>query len=119
MTTGASTRGGGVATLPRDAQPRIIADFGTRLFDFMFPRDVFTLCRKARAEAEASGRRVRVAIRLSQHLRHVAGLPWEALFDRDRREYLATSGKVALARVTQENAVVRRASPVLRVLRNY
>ena len=91
VTVGAATRGGRGAAARRNAQPQIIRDFGTRLFDFLITRGVFNLYSDLRAEAERKERRLRVSLRLGGEQRDLARLPWEALYDRDRLEYLATS----------------------------
>lgn len=116
VTVGAATRGARGAAARRNAQPQIIREFGTRLFDFLITRAIFNLYSDLRAEAERRERRVRVSIRLGGEQRDLARLPWEALYDRDRLEYLATSPRAWLTRVAAKLDAGTRVTSRIRIL---
>ncbi len=98
------------------SEPRIIEGIGTRLFDLLFRRDVFTLYSEARDWAAEADGRISLHVRLTEEMRELGVLPWETLYHAERREYLAISDRVGLTRTAEDFVKAVRKTPKLRIL---
>ncbi len=92
-------------------------DFGTRLFDKVFSGDVRDCLSNSRGRATSSGANLRIRLRLTK-VPELLDLPWELLFDRLARRFLALDGSTTLVRhlPVAEPVVPMRVDPPLRVL---
>ena len=63
-----------------------LRDVGQKLFDALFSDDVEDAYRSSASVAEERGQKLRVVLRLTEP--KLAGLPWEAMFDRKTDEYV-------------------------------
>jgi streptogramin lyase len=72
-------------------------DFGGSLFESTFSGDVMLAWRQSLQSARASGRSVRLRLRLGD-APSVAGLPWELLYDRRTDSFIAQSEKTPVVR---------------------
>lgn len=106
---------GAVAERPA-SEPLILREIGTKLFDILFRRDVFNLYGEARSTVQQEGRVLRLLIRLTDEMRELGTLPWEALYDSDKRECLAITERIGVARTANELLQSVRPRQQLRIL---
>lgn len=69
------------------AEERPVQEFGTRLFDFLFPAELREHLAAARNQAARDGIPMQVRLRIRPP--ELAILPWEFLYDQGRDEYLS------------------------------
>ena len=71
--------------------------FGRQLFEALFDRQIRALLYRSQGLAQQQGRGLRIRLHLEQ-VPELAYLPWEALYDSDRSEFLALSTQTSLVR---------------------
>src|SRR5918998_4481801 len=94
-----------------------VRDFGTRLFDAVFHDQVGSALAASRDQAESRDAGLRVRLRLTDSP-ELADLPWEYLYDKDARRFLALSEWTPLVRYLDLPGRIRLVAvhPPLRVL---
>ncbi|MGY1761960.1 CHAT domain-containing protein [Geodermatophilus sp. SYSU D00779] len=94
-----------------------VREFGARLFDAVFHDQVHSALMASLDQAEGQDAGLRVRLRLTDSP-ELADLPWEYLYDRDARRYLALSAWTPLVRYLDLPGRIRPLSvrPPLRVL---
>jgi YVTN family beta-propeller protein len=94
-----------------------VREFGARLFDAVFHDQVHSALTASLDQAEGQDAGLRVRLRLTDSP-ELADLPWEYLYDRDARRYLALSAWTPLVRYLDLPGRIRPLSvrPPLRVL---
>ena len=74
----------------RRRRPTAVREFGGRLFDAVFRDELRVALATSLDHAESQGAGLRVRLRLSDSP-ELADLPWEYLYDRGSRRFLALS----------------------------
>ena len=94
----------------------LIMEIGSSLYRAVFSEQVGTCFIRSQDEAERSGKGLR--IRLSLRAPEPVGWPWEYLYDRDKKEFLARSAQTPLVRWLDVPQLVTPvlAQPPLRML---
>src|SRR5687767_12216782 len=99
-------------------EAEVVREFGRRLFDAVFRDQVRDALADSRAHVEAEeGTGLRVRLRLADSP-ELADLPWEYLYDRDVRRFMALSQWTPLVRYLEMRGAVRplMVRPPLRIL---
>lgn len=106
------------ADLPaRSTNAALLKGLGTRLYQALFPADIYGHLRASVAGAEAVRHGVR--LRLIIEPPELSALPWEFLYDDDTNTFLANSTQTVLSRyirVPMSKRDVKAASPPLKIL---
>lgn len=93
----------------------VVEDYGSALFDALFPGEARAVYRDGLAQSLTSGSRLRLLLDLDERS---GDLPWEYLFDADRSSFLAMSQDTSVMRFIDHGPVTRNTAPIdqLRVL---
>ncbi|MEV0800574.1 CHAT domain-containing protein [Kribbella sp. NPDC050281] len=115
LRVGRPRRGPARGEPPRDAA--VVRDFGGRLFEAVFHDELRVALATSLDQAEGDDAGLRVRLRLSD-CPELVDLPWEYLYDRENRRFLALSEWTPVVRYLQFPGRVRPLSvrPPLRVL---
>jgi hypothetical protein len=81
---------------PGRSDDRVLAEFGSNLFDSIFPSPIAAVYRASLGLARAEGRGLRVRLRVEAP--ELAALPWEYLCDGEEDRFLALSPETPLVR---------------------
>lgn len=90
---------------------KLLTDAGSRLFTALMRDDVRDLWIAARSDLDQQ-RIDGLRIRLALHPPSVAALPWETLYDPDRRQAIAANGRTLLVRVEESQRLVQPPRPL-------
>lgn len=105
--------------LRRLGSPQLEAakQLGTRLFDAIFPGDMFAALRTSQTEAKRLGQRLRIRLRLTD-APELSAVPWEYLYDKKRNSFLSLSVETPIVRYLDlaEPIEALRVAPPLRIL---
>jgi cellulose biosynthesis protein BcsQ len=90
---------------PSDAMARttddmIVREVGSQLFDFIFQRSVLDLYRECYARARKVGQPLLIRLRVTHP--GLSYVPWETLYDRTNRFYIAVSQQTLLTRALED-----------------
>ncbi len=93
-----------------------IAEYGDRLFSFLFHSEIETLYRAnfERAENEVPQQALRIKLRIDAP--ELAFVPWEALYDARAHRYLCPSLRTLFQRSADESDEIRGRPPPFRIL---
>ncbi|MCB0032692.1 MAG: SUMF1/EgtB/PvdO family nonheme iron enzyme [Anaerolineales bacterium] len=105
----AMLRSGNVRRMALSEEEQAVQDFGRALFDFLLPAELRSAYRTSLSRVHAVGDGLRVKLRLNDP--KLAFLPWEFLFDSNRREYVCLSIETPLVRYLE----IQRSIPPLKV----
>ncbi len=96
---------------------RAAREFGGKLFETVFQKDLQTAFRKSFDAARAGGHGLRIRLHLGE-TPELADLPWEYLWQAQRREFLALSAETPIVRYFELPETVKplAVTPPLRVL---
>jgi TolA-binding protein len=104
---------------PRISSPQVTAikDFGGRLFEAVFPKELRVNLAISQSRADAMDRGLRIRLLFSD-CPELSELPWEYLYDREHNRFLCLSDRTPLVRYPEGPDPVRvvPVTPPLRIL---
>lgn len=79
-------------------QTQQIKQFGGRLFDAVFSKEVWACLRQSLETCSQQGSGLRIRLQLSKDAQTLANLPWEYLYNADLNRFLALSAETPITR---------------------